>query len=85
MTIRSMSAIALAVCVALAGCSSYYKVRDTASGKEYYTTDVDKAGGGAVSFKDGRTGNKVTLQNSEVTKVPQDIYRQQVGAAAAGQ
>jgi len=73
-----------ASCAALlAGCSSYYKVRDTSTGREYYTTDVDRSGG-AVQFKDGRTGNNVTLQSSEVTKIPSDVYQQAVTSPSSG-
>lgn len=59
----------------LAGCSSYYMVRDPATGTTYYTSDIDKPGGaGTVRFKDGRTNRDVTLQNSEVREISRDEY-----------
>ena len=52
-----------------AACSHYYKVNDPAGSKEYYTTDVDEAKGGAIKIKDARTGAIVTLQSSEVKEI----------------
>jgi len=57
-----------------AGCATYYKVSDPASGKAYYTTKIKKAkiGGkptGAIVFKDAATKSQVTLQSSEVNKI----------------
>jgi hypothetical protein len=46
----------------LLGCSHYFQVTEPSSGKVYYTTEVDQMRGGAVRFKDDRTGDKVTLQ-----------------------
>jgi hypothetical protein len=82
---RTLLGLALAAsCAALlAGCSSYYKVRDTASGRDYYTTDVDRSGS-AVRFKDGKTGNNVTLQNSEITEIPSDVYKQAISSPSTG-
>lgn len=59
----------------LAGCSSYYKVVDPASGNTYYTTKVRSEPGGAVKLKDAKTGADVTIQNSEVTKVKKDEFK----------
>ncbi|MBS0195241.1 MAG: hypothetical protein JSR77_00625 [Planctomycetes bacterium] len=59
----------------MTGCSSYYKVTDPASGKEYYTKDVDRSGrGGAVEFKDARTNAEVTLVSSEVLKIDKKAF-----------
>lgn len=60
----------------LAGCTSYYRVTDPASGKTYYTTDIDEAGkAGAVKFKDEKSGSVVTLQSSEVKEVSKEEYK----------
>lgn len=58
------------------GCgSSYYRVTDPASGKSYFTKKVDASGrGGAVKFKDQRTGGHVTLQSSEVKEISEGEY-----------
>jgi hypothetical protein len=58
----------------LSGCTSYYKVTDPTTGKVYYTTQLDHKSSGAATLKDARTGNKVSLQNSEVQKVNKEQY-----------
>lgn len=61
--------------IAVAGCSSYYRVTDPASGKNYYTKKVDNAGrAGAVKIKDEKTGSTVTLQSSEVKEISEEEY-----------
>ena len=70
-----------AAAVALAGCSTYYMVRDPATGSTYYTTDVDRTGtAGAVKFRDERTGSVVTLPKSEVREISRYDYRSAVGS-----
>jgi hypothetical protein len=65
----------------LAGCGSYYRVSDPSSGKEFYTTEVNDAGrGGAVRFKDARTGDVVTLQNSAVKEVSSEEFEKATAA-----
>jgi hypothetical protein len=66
-------------CVALllcGGCASYYKVTDPTTSKAYYTQQVDRQGNGATTFKDARTGNIVTLQNTEVDPVTKEEFEQ---------
>jgi hypothetical protein len=67
-----------ALCVVIplvAGCTTYYRVTDPASGKAYYTKDVDEAGkAGAVKFKDEKSGSVVTLQSSEIKEVSAEDY-----------
>jgi len=54
----------------LGGCSSYYKITDPASGKTFYSSDVDHdRREGFVTFKDATSKSKVTLQSSEVQKI----------------
>jgi len=58
-----------------AGCSSYYKVSDPATGKSFYSTKVKQTGkAGAVKFKDDKSGGTVTLQSSEVKEISGDEY-----------
>ena len=68
----------LAVCGAFsllaAGCTTYYKVTDPTTGKTYYTTELTRRSNGTATLKDGRTGNTVTLQNSEVSTVKKEEY-----------
>jgi len=77
MNLRSIVNLAnVGSCAALlAGCASYYQVRDPSTGQTYYTSDLDTPGsGGTVRFKDDRTQRQVTLQNSEVRQVSREEY-----------
>ena len=74
-----MRRLAIAVLLALApavlsGCTSYYRVTDPSTNRVYYTTDLEKGRDGTVEFRDARTGNEVTIQNSEVAKVTKEEY-----------
>ena len=64
----------LGLALVAAGCSSYYKVSDPASGKSFYSTKVKQTGHGAVKFKDDKSGGTVTLQSSEVKEISGDEY-----------
>jgi len=77
---RTRLLVAMVLTMPLAGCfGSYYMVRDPASGTQYYTTDVDKAGmSGAIKFKDAKSGSEVTLQSSEVKEISKDDYKKGV-------
>jgi hypothetical protein len=67
--------VSSAVCLAgLAGCTSYYKVHDPTTGKDYYTTDLQKKSSGASTLKDARTGNTVNLQNSEIEEIKKEEF-----------
>jgi hypothetical protein len=68
---------------AAVGCGSYYIVKDPASGKSYYTTDVKQLKGGAVKLKDEKTGAEITLQSSEVKEVSSKEYKAGLKAPAA--
>jgi hypothetical protein len=74
--------MALGAVVALAAvtvaCSHYYKVSDPAGSKEYYTTKVDDAMGGAIKIKDEKTGATVTLQSSEVKEISEEEFEKGV-------
>lgn len=64
----------------LAGCTTYYRVTDPASGKEYYTTKVDEKGkSGAVKIRDDKSGSSVTLQSSEVREISEEEYKAATG------
>jgi len=69
------SIVLLSAGLLVAACaSSYFKVTDPASKNVYYTEKVERAGGGAASFTDARSGAMVTLQNSEVKEINKDEY-----------
>ncbi len=72
-----MKATTTAACLALlcaAGCTNYYRVTDPTTGKEYYTTDLEKKKSGAATLKDAKTGNTINLQNSEIAEVSKDEF-----------
>jgi hypothetical protein len=58
----------------LAGCTNYYKVTDPSTGKVYYSTEVKQRDSGATTLKDARTGDEVTVQNSEVQKIKKEAF-----------
>jgi hypothetical protein len=69
-----MCFILCALLIGGGGCSNYYKVRDPQTGRVYYTDNLKERNGGAVTLKDGKTGDEVTIQNSEVQKINKDRY-----------
>ena len=74
-----LSGLAALMVVLLSGCATYYKVTDPSSSKVFYTTDIDKASSGAVSFKDAKSKQKITLQNSEIAEISSDEWNKAVG------
>ena len=73
---RALACAALCLLMlVVAGCATYYMVRDPGTGTAYYTTKIESAGqAGAVKFKDARTGSVVTMQSSEVREISSDEY-----------
>lgn len=63
--------LALLTAFALAGtaCTTYYQIEDPTTGQVYYTTDYKTKSSGAVTFTSLRTGDDVTVQNSQISKV----------------
>ena len=73
--------IIMMLCVlCFCGCAPYYRITDPTTDHVYYTRDIKKAGGGAVKLEDERSGKTVTLQNSEVEKIPEEAYNQGIYA-----
>src|SRR4051812_20804920 len=69
--------LALVGCVAMGalGCgTTYYRVTDPTTGRDFYTTVVEKQRGGSVRLRDAGTGRTVTLQNSEVHEVKKEEF-----------
>ena len=56
------------------GCGSYYKVTNPSNGDVYYTDNLDRQQSGMVVFKDGKTGQQVTLGASEVQQITKEEY-----------
>lgn len=63
-----------AACLMIAGCTSYYRVTDLATGDNYYTSEVRHKSSGAVAFKDSRNGSEVTLQSSKIAKINKEEF-----------
>jgi hypothetical protein len=59
----------------VAGCTTYYRITDQATGRIYYTTDYDRTDSGAVLFEDAKSRSKVTLQSSEVREVSRQDFQ----------
>jgi hypothetical protein len=77
-TIRRLAVLAIAASVG--GCASYYKVTDPASGRVFYTEDIDRQKGGTtIMFKDAKTGAEVTLPSSEVLQVSSEEFKKATG------
>jgi hypothetical protein len=66
-TITQLGICFLVLCAA--GCTTYYRVSDQATGRVYYTTDYDRTDSGAVIFEDAKTRHKITLQSSDINEV----------------
>jgi hypothetical protein len=58
----------------VAGCTTYYRVTDQSTRRQYYTTDIERTDSGAVRFFDERSRAKVTLQSSEVVEISRGAY-----------
>ena len=68
----------------LTGCGgNYYKVNDPAGAKLYYTTKIEQTKAGAITFKDSKSGSKVTLQSSEVKDISKEEFEAGVKAPVA--
>jgi hypothetical protein len=66
--------IVVGLAVMLGGCASYYQVSDVATGKVYYTKDIEHKKGGALGFEDAKTKSEVTLQSTEVKKINKEQF-----------
>ena len=58
------------------GCASYYQVTDTNTGKVYYSTgsQMEQTDSGATTFVDAVTGDRDTLQNTQVAKITKEQF-----------
>ena len=67
-------------------CTKYYQVTDPTTGKVYYTSKLDTLPGGATSLRDARTGDQVSVQNSDVKEISKEEFesgKSSSGSAAA--
>ena len=69
------SLIAVSALAILAGCTTYYEVKDPTTGKAYYTTDLDRGKEGSVTLIDEGTETEVTIQNSEIREISKDEFK----------
>jgi hypothetical protein len=70
----TIAVLGVALLGSAGGCTNYYKVHDPTTGRDYYTTELTHQNSGAATLKDARTGNKVNLQNSEVSKISKEQF-----------
>lgn len=75
--------VPLSIGLLVTACSTYYRVKDPATGDTYYTDKVQRESGGAAMFKDARTNAEVTIQNSEIMEITKDEYKGALSAPAA--
>jgi hypothetical protein len=84
--LKPFHALLLSAVLLVGGCTTYYQIRDPESGLVYYADDLDTLKGGAVKFRDARTGNEVTVQDSDIKEIPEEEFNirryQQVPAQA---
>lgn len=78
--VRYGTALFVMLALAAAGCTSYYIVKDPASGKTYFTNEIEEMRGGAVKLKDEKSGAVVTIQNSEIREVDSGEYKAKLNA-----
>lgn len=70
--------------LAAAGCTNYYRVTDTASGKAYYMSTSSTSGiyaGGPVKFTDAATGRAVTLDQAKAEPISREEFDRAVQSA----
>jgi len=80
MMFTARSLVVLLLTLSVSECAHYFKVTDPATGKVFYTEDIDRKGS-AVEFKDAQTGGVVTLQNSQIIQIDKQAYETGVGTA----
>ncbi|HEY1290474.1 MAG TPA: hypothetical protein VGF58_19250 [Burkholderiales bacterium] len=68
--------------LAAACTATYFKVTDLDTGREYYTGDFARKGG-AIQFKDARTGAATTVQNAQILEIDQRAFDSGVAARPA--
>lgn len=65
--------------VLLSGCASnYYRITDPQTDRIYYAEDFKASSAGSVTFRDARTGRRITVQNSEVEDLTEDQFENAV-------
>ena len=80
---KPMQMLMAAALMLAAGCTSYYQVADPTTGKIYYTNKYDQSRSGATSFTDARTGDQVTLQNSQISTITSQQFENGKNGVAA--
>jgi hypothetical protein len=69
--------VVIVLCVIVfCGCAPHYRITDPSTDNVYYARDIKKLSGGAIRLEDEQSGQTVTLQNSEIEKVPEEAYNQ---------
>ena len=63
----------------LVACGGYWMVTDPTTQKVYYTETLTESRSGGLRFIDAKTGNEVTLQNTEVKEITKEEFKAAVG------
>ena len=72
---RVTTLVTLAMLALIAGgCTTYYRIKDTTSGRTYYTEEFRRRNGTLI-FTDTKSGAEVTLPSSEIAVVSKDEYK----------
>ena len=71
-TVARLSVLVLLLLAA--GCTSYYRINDQASGRVYYTKDYDRSDSGAIIFEDAKSRSRITLQSSEIREISKSDF-----------
>lgn len=83
-TRRLLASLVCAAPLLTAGCAmphvmglgSYYAVTDDATGRIYYTDNLDREPRGVIEFEDPDTGALISLAAASVRKISEAEYRQ---------
>jgi hypothetical protein len=72
--VKPVHSLLLSIVMLAGGCTTYYQIQDPESKSVYYADDIKTLDGGAVRFTDARTGNEVTVQDSDIKEISKDEF-----------
>lgn len=72
------AATMLLVAAVVSGCA-HYQITDPTTGRTYYSADAQRAPySGAVVFTDAKTGETLTLQNTQLKQISREEFERAV-------
>lgn len=79
-TTRAVALAVVAVIAGLTGACTHYQITDPTTGRSYFTKDAGRApSSGAVVFTDAKTGEVLTLQNTQMKQISREEFGRAVG------